>query len=69
MMAKRLYQFWDLVVYAGQFWRVCGHQGGGLYLRSPGWEYASGWWGTNGYGWPIQVATVAPMASPLLYHA
>ena len=69
-MAKQLYQFWDLVVYAGQFWRVCGHYpDGGLYLRAPGWEYACGWWGWNGYGWPIQVATVAPQASPLLYHA
>ena len=68
-MAKRLYQFWDLVTYCGQYWRVVGHTPGGLYLRSPGWEYACGWWGTNGYGWPIQVATVAPQASPLLYHA
>jgi hypothetical protein len=68
-MAKQLYRFWDLVVYAGQYWRVVGHAPGGLYLRSPGWEYGQGWWGTNGYGWPIQVATVAPQASPLLYHA
>ncbi len=68
-MAKQLYRFWDLVVYAGQYWRVMGHQGGDLYLRAPGWEYACGWWGINGYGWPIQVATVAPTGSPLLYHA
>jgi hypothetical protein len=68
-MAKQLYRFWDLVVYVGQFWRVCGHQGGDLYLRAPGWEHSQGWWGTNGYGWPIQVATVAPTGSGLLYHA
>jgi hypothetical protein len=63
------YPLGSLVVYAGQLWRVMGHQGGGLYLRSPGWEYASGWWGWNGYGFPVAVATVAPQASPLLYHA
>jgi hypothetical protein len=69
-MAKQLYRFWDLVVYVGQYWRVCGHYpDGGLYLRSPGWEHSQGWWGMNGYGYPIQVATVAPTASPLLYHA
>jgi hypothetical protein len=69
-MAKQLYRFWDLVVYAGQYWRVCGHYpDGGLYLRSPGWEYASGWWGWNGYGYPIPVATVVSPQSPLLYHA
>jgi hypothetical protein len=69
-MAKQLYRFWDLVTYCGQYWRVCGqYPDGGLYLRSPGWEYACGWWGINGYGFPVQVATVAPQASPLLYHA
>ena len=69
-MAKQLYRFWDLVTYCGQYWRVVGHYpDGGLYLRSPGWEYGQGWWGWNGYGYPIPVATVASPQSPLLYHA
>lgn len=42
---RSLYQFWDLVVYAGQFWRVMGNSPDGLYLRSPGWEHSWGWWG------------------------
>ncbi len=63
------YPHGSLVTYAGQFWRVCGHQGDRVYLRSPGWEYACGWWGWNGYGYPVAVATVAPTGSPLLYHA
>jgi hypothetical protein len=67
---RSLYRFWDLVVYAGQFWRVCGHYpDGGLYLRSPGWEHSAGWWGWNGYGYPVAVATIAPTGSGLLYHA
>ncbi len=68
-MAKQLYRFWDLVVYAGQYWRVCGHTPGGLYLRSPGWQHGQGWWGWNGYGYPVAVATIAPTGSGLLYHA
>jgi hypothetical protein len=69
-MAQQLnYPHGSLVTYCGQYWRVCGHTPGGLYLRSPGWEHGQGWWGWNGYGYPVQVATVAPQASPLLYHA
>ena len=70
-MAQQLnYPHGSLVTYCGQFWRVVGHYpDGGLYLRSPGWEHSQGWWGTNGYGGPQVVATVASPQSPLLYHA
>ena len=45
---RSLYQFWDLVVWSGQLWRVMGTSPNGLYIRSPGWEH--GWGGGVGMG-------------------
>ncbi len=68
-MKRSLYQFGDLVFYLGRLWRVAGFCQGGIYLRVPGWEYGQGWWGWDGYGNPIRVATIVNPASSLLYHA
>ena len=68
-MSRSLYRFWDLVIYAGQLWRVVAIGPDGLYLRSPGWEYGWGWWGWDGYGRPVVVATVVNSGASLLYHA
>jgi len=66
-MARSLYRLWDLVVYAGQFYRVCGWLDGRLYLRLAGWEHGQGWWGWDGYGRPITVATTVAPGAGLLY--
>jgi hypothetical protein len=56
------------VTYVGRYWLVCGYYpDGSLYLRAVGWEHGAGWFGWDGYGRPIQVATVVSPMSPLLY--
>ena len=66
-MARSLYRVGDLVTYAGQFYLICGWLDGRLYLRMPGWEFSTGWWGWDGYGRPVAVATIVPPNAQLLY--
>jgi hypothetical protein len=59
-----------LVVYAGRYWVVVAHwPDQRLYLRAPGWEHSLGWHGWDGYGNPLQVATVVRLGDGLLYPA